>query len=286
MTNSPSALYAQRIARVLRHIETHLDADLSVEALSAVAGFSPFHFHRQFSAYTGIRVGRLVQLMRLRRASTQLVFNPSASITDIGYDAGFSNTESFSRAFRKETGQTPTAFRANPEWAPWQLKTLLNRRPQITDPPVDILDFPETLVAALEHRGAVHETYHTTKKFIEWRRSNGLGPAAGCTYAVHHLDPTATPPEEYRFELCVSVAEKVAPNPQGVVTKRIPGGRCARVRHVGSRHDIHPATWIYRRWLPQSGERLRDSPLFFHYVNVGPDVKEHEMITDVYLPLE
>jgi len=28
-----------------------------------------------------------------------------------------------------------------------------------------------------------------------------------------------------------------------------------------------------------------DFPVFFHYVNVGPDVPEHEMITDVYLPL-
>jgi AraC-like DNA-binding protein len=63
-----------------------------------VAGFSPFHFHRQFSAYTGIGVGRLVQLFRLRRASMQLVFNPRASITDIAYDAGFANAESFSRA--------------------------------------------------------------------------------------------------------------------------------------------------------------------------------------------
>jgi len=36
---------------------------------------------------------------------------------------------------------------------------------------------------------------------------------------------------------------------------------------------------------PASGEALRDLPSVFHYVNVGPDVPEHEMITDVYLPL-
>jgi len=30
---------------------------------------------------------------------------------------------------------------------------------------------------------------------------------------------------------------------------------------------------------------LRDFPIFFHYVNIGPRVKEREMITDVYLPL-
>lgn len=49
---------------------------------------------------------------------------------------------------------------------------------------------------------------------------------------------------------------------------------------------MHPAEWLYREWLPRSGEQLRDYPVFFHYVNVGPDVKEQEMITDVYLPLK
>jgi len=42
---------------------------------------------------------------------------------------------------------------------------------------------------------------------------------------------------------------------------------------------------LFTEWLPASGETLGDFPLFFHYVNVGPDVAEHEMITDVYLPL-
>jgi AraC family transcriptional regulator len=98
-------------------------------------------------------------------------------------------------------------------------------------------------------------------------------------------DPATTPFEDYRLDICVSVTQPVAPNPQGVVTKSIPAGRCARVRHVGSRHNVHPADWIYREWLPQSGEQLRNFPIFFHYVNVGPDVKEHELITDVYLPL-
>lgn len=111
-------------------------------------------------------------------------------------------------------------------------------------------------------------------------------PGTGNTYGVHYTDPATTPPEDYQLDICVSVAEPIAPNPQGVITKTMPAGRCARVRHIGSRHYIHAADWIYREWLPKSGEELRDYPIFFHYVNVGPDVKEHEMITDVYLPLK
>jgi DNA gyrase inhibitor GyrI len=31
---------------------------------------------------------------------------------------------------------------------------------------------------------------------------------------------------------------------------------------------------------------MSGQPIVFHYVNVGPDVKEREAITDVYLPLK
>ncbi|HEY0963923.1 MAG TPA: AraC family transcriptional regulator [Pseudomonadales bacterium] len=291
MTKAHSTHYARCITRVLDYIETHLDGDLSVEALSDVAHFSPYHFHRQFTAYTGIGVGRLVQMLRLRRASLQLAFNPGASVTDIAFDAGFANAESFSRAFRRETGLTPSAFRKRPAWSAWQVKTVphIVRQPleqEHRNMKVEIVDFPETRVAALEHRGPEHLTYETTKQFIAWRQANGYPPGRGKTYGVHYTDPATTLPEDYRLDLCLSVDEPVAPNPQGVVAKTIPGGRCACVRHVGSRHHVHPAAWLYREWLPQSGEVLRDFPIFFHYVNVGPGVKEHEMVTDVYLPLK
>ncbi|MES2603541.1 MAG: AraC family transcriptional regulator, partial [Pseudomonadota bacterium] len=142
--------YARRISKVLAYISKHLDDELSVETLAKIANFSPYHFHRQFSAYTGITVSRLIQLHRLRRASLQLVFNPHASITDIAFDTGFANAESFSRAFRKECGQSPSAFRKAPQWQQWQVRTTYDNPEVLLPMQVDIVDFPETLVAALE----------------------------------------------------------------------------------------------------------------------------------------
>ncbi|MBU0622286.1 MAG: GyrI-like domain-containing protein [Gammaproteobacteria bacterium] len=57
--------------------------------------------------------------------------------------------------------------------------------------------------------------------------------------------------------------------------------------HVGS-NDILPATvhLLYSEWLPQSGEELRDFPLFIQRVKFFPDVAEHEAVTDVLLPLK
>ena len=76
-------------------------------------------------------------------------------------------------------------------------------------------------------------------------------------------------------------------NPQGVSNKVIPGGRCAVVRHLGSHDRIaESAYYLYREWLPESGEELRDFPMFFHYLNLLPETHEHELVTDIYLPLK
>ena len=150
---------------------------------------------------------------------------------------------------------------------------------------VQIVNFPETRVAALEHHGPPELERESIRKFIEWRLANGLHPDRHRAYGVHYNDPRTTPPADYRMDLCLSVEHDVPPNPQGVVNKVIPGGRCAVARHLGSRESVTAAAYLYEVWLPGSGESLRDFPIFFHYVNVGPQVREREMITDVYLPL-
>jgi AraC-like DNA-binding protein len=48
------AAYARRFDAVVEYIDDHLDGDLSVDALSRVANFSAFHFHRQSSAHFGV----------------------------------------------------------------------------------------------------------------------------------------------------------------------------------------------------------------------------------------
>jgi AraC family transcriptional regulator len=78
--------------------------DLTLDALARVAHFSPFHFHRIFSAMTGETVNECVQRLRLERAVALLRAQPNMSITHIARDSGFVRAETFSRAFRKHYG--------------------------------------------------------------------------------------------------------------------------------------------------------------------------------------
>lgn len=151
---------------------------------------------------------------------------------------------------------------------------------------VEIVDFPTTSLAAVEYQGAPGQEHSAISKLVAWRRENRVGPDQGKTIGIHYTDLETTLPDDYRIDIGVSFNGAIEPNSHGVVAKEIPGGRCARIRHIGPRDNIAEAEYIYREWLPQSGEEMRDFPPFFHYVNVGPDVKDDDMITDVYLPLK
>ena len=287
--NDKAKAYTTRFTKVLDYIESHLHEPLTVEQLSQVANFSKFHFHRQFAEYTGVSVARYILLLRLRQATYRLVFNQPARVIDIALDAGFENPESFTRAFRNTFGQSPTEFRRQPDWAAWHACYRFRTPERKSTMHVDIVHFETTPIAVLEHRGSVEQLNDTVGRFIDWRKESGLSPIkTSRTFGIAYDNPDTTEPDAFRFDICGEVLADVPANPQGVVTKLIPGGRCARVRHHGTHTRLGESVIypLYRDWLPQSGEELRDFPLYFHYLNLLPDTPEHELVTDVYLPLK
>ncbi len=319
---SDESFYGRRIARVVRHIAEHLDDDLSTESLSAVAGFSPFHFQRQFRAYTGVTPGKLVRLLRLKQASYQLAVETDARVLDIALDAGFDAPESFCRAFKRAQGQSPSAFRRAPDWATWaqvfcdDLQAASWSDAQIGEQEQpNFVDFPETRIAMLMHRGPPSDLMHSVLRFIDWRRSSGLcpphGPNPSMTLGIAYDDPDVTPDVDYRFGIaaslpdaplsrssespssvsrsskaCSSQGSAVPENDHGVVEALIPGGRCAVVTHRGSTASLGDTVRaLYAKWLPRSEASLRDFPCFLHYKVRAPSVAECDQVTVVYLPI-
>jgi AraC family transcriptional regulator len=294
LSSTAAENYRARLRRVLDYIDAHLDEALTVERLSSVAAFSKFHFHRQFTELYGLGVFRYVQLSRMKRASYQLAFRSHLPIVEIALANGYEGPEAFARAFRKTIGQSPTEFRKQPQWNPWyatclplsELRTE-HMKPRNPAEQVKIVDFPERRVAVFEHRGDPRRIGASIRKFIEWRKANGLSPRVSDTFNLFYDDETQTDPENFRMDLCASLEHDVEANSFGIISKTIPGGRCAMLRHIGSDDTLRATVaCLYSEWLPQSGEEPRDFPLFCQRVRFFPDVPEHEAVTDVYLPLK
>jgi len=105
------AEYSARINRVLDHIEANLDRPLRLEELARVACFSPFHFHRVFSAMMGEPLGQFIGRLRVERAAVKLISSPHLPVTDIALDCGFSSSAAFARAFKEAFSMSASQWR-------------------------------------------------------------------------------------------------------------------------------------------------------------------------------
>jgi AraC family transcriptional regulator len=101
------AAWQQRI--VTSYIEEHLAEPVPLAKLAELAGLSTYHFCRAFKQSFGVPPHRYHTSQRIERAKA-LLAKPAFSVTDIGLTVGFSETSSFTAAFRKATGLTPTAY--------------------------------------------------------------------------------------------------------------------------------------------------------------------------------
>ena len=283
--------YQARMRRVLDYIDRHLDGDLDLETVSGVAAFSKFHFHRQFTATFGLSVHRYVQLVRMKRASYRLAYMDAQSVTDIGMDAGYDAPDAFARAFRQRFGQSPSSFRKSPDWEPWlaAFGPLDNARSKLmrtfTTDDVTIRDVPATPVAIMEHRGDPATLGATIQRFIAWRKAAGLHPKTHPTFTVWRSERRPASPADYSVDLCVGTEQPIAANGAEIKAGEIPGGRCAVLRVVGYTDNLEPAAlYLYRDWLPGSGEEARD--FYCQRLTMFPEVPEHETVADLFLPLK
>jgi AraC family transcriptional regulator len=94
---------------VTSYIQEHLAEPVPLATLAELAGLSTYHFCRAFKQSFGVPPHRYHTSQRIERAKA-LLAKPAFSVTDIGLIIGFSETSSFTAAFRKATGLTPTAY--------------------------------------------------------------------------------------------------------------------------------------------------------------------------------
>src|SRR5262249_2194750 len=101
------ACWQRRI--VTAYIEEHLADDIYIETLAKLVDLSRWYFCRAFKQSFGVPPHQYHILRRIERAK-QLLMAPSPSVTDIGSALGYSDSSSFSTAFRKVTGFSPTNY--------------------------------------------------------------------------------------------------------------------------------------------------------------------------------
>lgn len=95
---------------VTTYIEEHLAQPISLATLARLVRLSPYYFCHAFKRSFGLPPHRYHSNRRIERAKL-LLAQPTPSVTDIGLIVGYSETSSFTTAFHRATGITPTVYR-------------------------------------------------------------------------------------------------------------------------------------------------------------------------------
>lgn len=98
------------IEGILLYVNNHIQRSLSVSELASRAGLSYVQFLRRFQAYTKMLPTEYLAMLRVQRAKYMLT-NTDMLIKEVAIRCGFDDEYYFSNFFKKQTGESPTAFR-------------------------------------------------------------------------------------------------------------------------------------------------------------------------------
>jgi len=288
--------YERRVYRVIDYVQAHLDEELTLEKLAAVAAFSPFHFHRIFAAIAGKTLSDFIRRVRLERAASGLAMMRDTSVLEIALRCGFSSAATFARAFKNHFGMSATEWRdggarrwsearrpeskkskanSNRSQAQRNQRKASSARPgqsaaarnrEAAKPfkmPIEIRDIPPYRVAYMRHVGPYGEGGRISAlwaNFERWIRTRDLVRPGLLTIGIGHDAPKIAPADKLRYDACVVVDQNFKPD-RFVNIAELPGGKYAVAAFEGTATQISEA-WeqLWAVWLPASGYQPEDRP--------------------------
>ena len=299
--------YEQALLSPLLYIQTHLEQDLSLDRLADRVGFSPFHFHRIFRETIGEAVKAYIRRLRIERGAYRLKVSEQ-TILQIALDAGFKTHESFTRAFERQFGITPSEFRGNflrisrehkkhvqPRYiSDYNMRDESGLLPnRSTSAQVRVERVRSIIVAFVRHVGPYDKLLEKGSpmsplwdELFHWGNENKLINAASLLIGLPQDDPSVTPPEKQRFDVCIQIPE--FRNPSGHIgCQTISAGIFGVGRHYGSFDNLADTyMYMYDALITTGKFGLRMQAPFevYSYSPVKGDIRIH--FTDVYLPVE
>lgn len=247
------------IHSAVRFIDAHLRSPVTVGDIADAVGYSLFHFSRTFN--------RIVQhtpydyLMR-RRVSESVsdLWDSERLIIDIAYDYQFTNPETFTRAFRRMFGVTPSDARADPRrvrrspMPALSLAALTHRNDAGAGRPTTIVEPPKELAAL---QTLVDEHVEGPDELWEMLTTELLrqGLVASRYYALTWAAKSMDVPGRAlvscgaMLEASGEPSQPIAP----LLTIRLPERKAVRYPHHGPASAVALATgYLIHTWLPKA----------------------------------
>ncbi|MBN1118521.1 MAG: AraC family transcriptional regulator [Bacteroidales bacterium] len=295
--------YIGRINKVMDHIERNLDKNLRLESVSEIACFSPFHFHRIFSAITGETLNNFINRKRIESIAACLIQDKDLVISELAYQYGFNSSSVFSRAFKKYYGISPTAFKNNSEkYSKISKTSSKNGKKNVSfekyicnitniknwlkmNAKIEVKEMPEFKLAYVSHVGDFNLIGQAYERLMKWAGPKGLFNNPDFhTVTVYHDDPQVTEISKVRQSACITLQKEIKPDGDiGYMT--LSGGKFAVGRFEIGAMEFEQAWNSMCVWVTENGFSTRGKDFYELYHNDHTQHPEQKFILDICIPV-
>jgi AraC family transcriptional regulator len=296
--------YIYRINSAIDYIEANLDTELSLDKVSEIANFSPFHFHRIFSALTNETINSFITRKRIEKISSSLLRGTDESISELAFRYGFNSQAAFARSFKKFYGISATEFIKRSNRFSKICKTDSNngKKEPVFDnyicnvnnllnwikmnAKVEVKEMPELNLAYIRHVGEFHLIGKVYEELFRWAGPKGLlNFPQTKTVTVYHDDPGVTAIEKVRQSAAITVPEGTKTD-KNVGTLKVPDGKYAVGRFEVDENGFEKAWSGMCVWIAENGYTATDGYHYELYHNDHTTHPERKFILDICIPVQ
>lgn len=270
--------YREQIEKAIVYIEQNLKCDISNSALSAIAGYSEYHFLRIFRDTVSLTPADYIRKRRITEIVREML-ESKRPISDIAFEYGFNSKENFTRAFKSEHGILPTEFKA-------AKNSLKLYAPKMFDSPefelvTEIITLPPFTIVAYK------SDEPTPPKFWNKYNAKGCSKRLSGGKIVEDFGVCRWNHVEHKLDYYIGIPyEHANGDISGTETLDIPGGMYALFWTPPSAlldfvNTIH-LTWDYINnvWIHKSGYQRLDSYEFESYIE-----QSRAFMEKIYIPI-
>ena len=272
--------WIQRFQDSIEYIEQNITEDVKIKDAAKIAGYSTFYYQRIFGALCGLTVGEYIRGRKMTVAAQELSCSDD-KIIDIAMRYGYESPDSFSRAFQRFHGISPSKAREDGT----KLRSLTPLHIKITLEGKNMLDYCITekapfTVVGIKRQFHVDTCYQEIPKFWdEWMQDQkGL-------IGIFGICMDSEGPE---FDYWIADLYKPWEDiPEGCETRVIPGGLWAQFVCRGPLPESLQSvnTQIWSEWLPNlKGYTLAGNYSLEAYA--PPAEKPEDTLSYIWIPLK
>lgn len=233
--------YLHRINDSLEFINNNLDRELNLSIIAREALYSPFHFHRLFSAVTGEAPNQYVLRKKIERSAFQLKYDKETPIIEIAISNGFDSNAAFTKAFKRHYGINPSQLRTqvnqyskirqidskNGQKSMEILQEICDVKKYIdmeNYSQIEVKKMPAIKVAYVAYVGSFDGIGKAYEKLMKWANTKGL--IGGKMITCYYDNPEVTDIDKIRQNACIELLKEAVPS-GGVKTTTIESGEYA-----------------------------------------------------------